>query len=215
MIAAFFDMDHTLLRCNTGSKWIGFLRRRREISFPHLLRAMGWVAQYKLSILDMESVTARVTAEMMGDSEQEMIDKCRIFAESEVLREIAPKAREAVARHRDQGHLLAILTSSTPYVTRILADHLGIQHLICTQLEVAEGKFVGRHVRPTCYGQGKVHWAESFASEHQIDLDRSYFYTDSFTDLPMLERVGERRVINPDVRLRRHATQVGWSVEIW
>ncbi len=213
--AAFFDMDRTLLRCNSGTMWIQWLRRRGEISRYRQLRALGWIAQYKLSILDMEAVTARVIAEMAGDSEDEMRDKCLAFTETVVLPSVAPKARAALDRHRREGHVVAILSTSTPYVTEPLARHLGIEHVLCTRLGVRDGKFDGTHVRPACYGAGKRYWAEQFARAHEIDLSQSYFYTDSYTDLPMLEAVGIAKVINPDARLKRHARRVGWEVDEW
>jgi phosphoserine phosphatase len=77
------------------------------------------------------------------------------------------------------------------------------------------GRFTGVYVRPACYGAGKVTRAESFAVEHGIDLRQSYFYSDSYSDLPMLERVGQPRVVNPDPRLRRAAQRRGWSAESW
>jgi len=215
MIAAFFDMDRTLLHCNTGSRWIRFLRRRGEISTWRALQAMGWIAQYKLAVLDMEAVTAKVIAGLRGEVEQEMIDKCLEFTRREVLPEVAPAGRSTIDWHRERGHLIAILSSSTPYVTEPLAEHLGIEHVLCTRLSVSGGRFDGTHVKPACYGVGKVVWAEGFAAQHGIALDQSYFYTDSYSDLPMLERVGERRVINPDTRLRRHARRAGWRVETW
>ena len=67
-------------------------------------------------------------------------------------------------------------------------------------------------MRPVCYGAGKTYWAERFAAAEGLDLARSYFYTDSITDLPVLERVGEPRVVNPDPRLRRAAMRRGWPV---
>jgi HAD superfamily hydrolase (TIGR01490 family) len=214
--AAFFDMDRTLLRCNSGTLWIKYLRRRGEISRLKMLQAMGWVAQYKLAILDMEAVTGRVTATMAGEPEREIVDKCLSFTENEILPHVAPAARERIAWHRAQGHMIAILSSSTPYVTEPLARHLEIPHVLCTRLHVdGGGRFVGTHVKPACYGAGKVHWAEEFARREGVDLDASFFYTDSFSDLPMLERVGVRRVINPDTRLKRHARRVGWPVEEW
>jgi phosphoserine phosphatase len=63
-----------------------------------------------------------------------------------------------------------------------------------------------------CYGRGKAYWAERFAAEHGVDLTRSYFYTDSITDLPVLDRVGHPRVVHPDPRLRRLAQRRGWQV---
>jgi phosphoserine phosphatase len=64
-------------------------------------------------------------------------------------------------------------------------------------------------------GPGKVHWAEALGDRRQIDLAQSWFYTDSYTDLPMLERVGHRVVVNPDPRLKRAARRRGWPIENW
>ena len=214
-VAAFFDMDRTLLRCNTGSEWIRFLRRRGEISTWKTLRAVSWIVRYKLSILDLEAVTRVAIADVAGDPESEMIEKARRFFDAEVVHTVAPRAHEALAWHRREGHLVAILSSSTPYVTEPLARHLGIDHVLCTRLHVDGGRFVGTHQAPACAGLGKVHWAERFATQHEVDLAASWFYTDSYTDLPMLDRVGKRKVINPDARLLRHARRVGWEVEAW
>jgi HAD superfamily hydrolase (TIGR01490 family) len=214
-IGAFFDMDRTLLRCNTGTLWIRFLRRRGEISTWKTLRAMSWIARYKLSLLDMEAVVRVATRDVTGDIEHEMIDKARIFFDSEVVHTVAPKAREALEFHRKEGHELAILSTSTPYVAEPLARYLGIDHVLCTRLTITDGKFTGTHIAPACAGPGKVVWAERFAKERGVDLDASWFYTDSYSDLPMLKRVGVKMVINPDFRLRRHARRAGWRMEEW
>jgi HAD superfamily hydrolase (TIGR01490 family) len=214
-IGAFFDMDRTLLRCNTGTRWIQYLRRRGEISPWKALRALSWIARYKFSIIDMEQIATITVADMKGDEEAAIIAKTRRWLEDEILEEVAPRAREALAFHQREGHVTAILSMSTRYVTEPLAAHLGIQHVICTRLDIEEGRFVGTHVKPACYGEGKVHWAERFAHDAGVDLDASWFYTDSFSDLPMLQRVGVRRVVNPDSRLKRHALRAGWPIEEW
>ena len=213
--AAFFDMDRTLLRCNTGTRWLQYLRKRGEISLWNALRAATWLARYKLSLLDMEAVTAIAVADLKGSPEREIIEKAGKWLKEEILAEVAPLAREAVAWHRAQGHVLVILSTSTPYVAEPLAAHLGIDHVLCTRFVVEDGNFSGVHVAPACYGHGKVHWAERFAEEHGIDVAASWFYTDSYSDLPMLVRVGVPKVVNPDARLRRHASKQGWSIELW
>jgi HAD superfamily hydrolase (TIGR01490 family) len=216
-VAAFFDMDRTLLRCNTGERWVRFLRRRGEIQLYEMIRAFSWLAQYKLAVLDMPRVTARVVAQMAGDLEDEMIAKCEEWVATEILAEVAPSARTAIAHHRASGHEVTILSTSTPYITQPLARALGMDpaKVLCTRLRVEAGRFTGHVIEPVCYGLGKVHWAERFAADHGVDLDASWFYTDSFSDLPMLQRVGQRVVVNPDPRLRRHARRVGWPVEEW
>jgi HAD superfamily hydrolase (TIGR01490 family) len=214
-VAAFFDMDRTLLRCNTGTQWIKFLRRRGEISTWKALRAMAWIARYKLSIIDMEAVTGLAVADLAGDLEADMLEKARAFFAEEVLGEIAPKGLDALSFHRREGHLVALLTGSTPYVAELLARHLGIEHVLCTRLSVEGGRFTGRHIAPACAGDGKVVWADRFARERDVDLAASWFYTDSYSDLPMLRRVGVPRIVNPDTRLRRHAARAGWPTEEW
>lgn len=215
MTAAFFDMDGTLLRANTGALWIRWLYARGELGLVQAVRALAWVAQYKVAALDMEAVTRKVTASMRGQSEQELRAKSLDFFRVRVVPLIAARGLDALAFHRREGHSVAILSSSTPYLTQPLAEHLGIEHVLCTRLEVHQGHFLGTYVQPACYGDGKVHWAESFALERGIDLASSYFYTDSYSDLPMLKRVGAKRVVNPDRRLGRHARQLGWPVEEW
>ncbi|MGD8627079.1 MAG: haloacid dehalogenase-like hydrolase, partial [Anaerolineae bacterium] len=76
----------------------------------------------------------------------------------------------------------------------------------------ADGRLTGEIEPPPCYGQGKVVWAERFAREHAVDLSASYFYTDSISDLPLLERVGQPVAVNPDPRLRRLARARGWQI---
>lgn len=213
--AAFFDMDNTLLRCNSGRRWISYLRRRGEMTRREMVRALSWLARYKFTSLDFESVTKRLVAAMAGDDEAELAEKCRLWVHAEILSEIHASARECIARHRKEGHLCIILSSSPPYVTEPVAEALSLDGVLCTRLEVKNGKFTGQIRPPACYGAGKVHWAEQFAAEKKVDLESSWFYTDSYSDLPMLKRVGQRVAINPDPRLRRYARRVHWKIERW
>jgi HAD superfamily hydrolase (TIGR01490 family) len=214
-IGAFFDVDRTLVACNTGRLFLRDLRRRGEISFLRALQAVGWMAKYHLSLIDLQVVAARVAEQMRGWSEREFAERCRRWVEDEVLALLLPSALRKIERHRAEGHVLAILSSSPTYVTRPIAETLGIDEVLSTQFEVAAGQFTGRLVGPACVGRGKVHWAEDMGARRELDLDGSWFYTDSYTDMPMLERVGHQVVVNPDPRLRLTARRRGWPVEDW
>ena len=214
-IGAFFDVDRTLVSCNTGRLFLRDLRRRGEISFLRALRALGWMAKYHLSLIDLQHVAVRLAAQMEGKLEREFADRCRSWVEKEVLPLVVPGARGEIEKHRAEGHVLAILSTSPTYVTRPLAEALGIEEVVSTQFEVADGHFTGRLIGPACVGQGKVHWAEDLGARREVDLGASWFYTDSYTDMPMLERVGNRVVVNPDPRLRRTAKRRGWPVQNW
>jgi len=214
-VCAFFDVDRTLVSCNTGRLFLRDLRRRGEISFFRALRALGWMAKYHLSLIDLQWVAARVASQMAGWTERDFEERCRRWVEDDVLPLVVPGAHSRIARHRAEGHVLAILSSSPTYVTRPIAEALGIEEVMSTQFEVTEGLFTGRLIGPACVGPGKVHWAEDLVARRQLDLAQSWFYTDSYTDLPMLERVGNQVVVNPDPRLKRTARRRGWPVQDW
>ncbi len=214
MQAAFFDMDNTLLRVETGMSWVRFLYKRGELPPRMVAKAIYWSTLYKLAILDMDAVFTRLTADLRGDSEAEMIAKCEIWYRDHVAPEVAPAARVAIAHHRQAGHLIVLATGSTQYAARPVARGVGIDHVLSSQLEVSAGAFTGRPAA-LCFGKHKVTLAEQWAAEHGVDLRASYFYSDSYNDLPMLQRVGTAIAVNPDARLRRHARRNGWATASW
>ncbi len=214
MIAAFFDMDRTVLTIDTAMSWMKFLRARGEIGRGEFARAIWWTALYRMAVLDMETVASRLVAEMKGDPEAEMLAKCEVWHREHVDGTIAPAARRAIERHRERGDEIVLLTSSTQYATEPVARALGIEHVLCSRLEVAGGRFTGK-LQTICYGPHKVRHAEALAAERGLDLDHIWFYSDSYTDLPMLSRVGVAVAVNPDARLERHARRARWQVEHW
>lgn len=212
--AAFFDMDNTLLRIETGMSWVRFLYKRGELSPRMVAKAIYWQALYKLALLDMDTVFTKLVLGMRGDSEAEMIAKCDIWYREHVAPEVAPAARAAIEHHRQAGHLIVLATGSTQYAARPVARDLGIDHVLSSELEVERGVFTGRPAA-FCFGQHKVALAERWAERHGVDLAESYFYSDSYNDLPMLERVGTAIAVNADARLRRHARRYGWALPRW
>jgi len=212
--AAFFDMDNTLLRVETGMSWVRFLRQRGELPTRMLAKAIYWQALYKLAVLDLDTVFEKLVQDLRGDSEAEMIAKCDIWYRAHVAPEVAPAARVAVEHHRRAGHLVVLATGSTQYAARPVARGLGIEHVLSSELEVDGGVFTGR-AAALCFGRHKVTLAERWAERHGVDLAASYFYSDSYHDLPMLERVGTAIAVNADTRLLRHARRRGWPAPRW
>lgn len=213
-VAAFFDMDNTLLSVDSGMSWTRFLYRRGELPTAMVAKALYWSTLYKLAVLDMESVFTRLCMDLRGDSEAEMIEKCAIWYRQDVAPHIAPAGRVAIEHHRQAGHAVVLATGSTIYAATPVARGVGIEHVLSTTLEVDGGAFTGRP-SALCFGHHKVVLAERWAARHGIELARSYFYSDSFNDLPMLARVGHPIAVNPDARLRRHARRRGWPVQRW
>jgi HAD superfamily hydrolase (TIGR01490 family) len=212
--AAFFDMDNTLLNVGTGMSWVRFLRRRGEITNRLVAKAVYWSTLYKLAVLDMEDVFTKMTADLEGDSEQEMLDKAEIWYRDHLIQEVALAGRVAIEAHRAAGHHVVLATGSTQYAARPVAKGVGIEHVLSSVLEAKDGTFTGK-ASALCFGTHKVRLVEDWAAANSVDLARSWFYSDSYNDLPLLERVGIPIAVNPDARLLRHARQRRWSVRYW
>ncbi|WP_428262569.1 HAD family hydrolase [Haliangium sp.] len=212
--AAFFDLDRTVLRIDSGTSWMRFLYRRGEISTAEMARVLYWGLLYRVALLDMESLAERLVADMAGDREADLVDKSRVWHAADLAHQVAPAARGAIATHRRQGDLVVLLTGSTQYAAEAIGRGLGVEHTLCSRIQVEAGVFTGR-LDQLCFGHHKVVVAERFAERHRVDLTRSFFYSDSYNDLPMLRRVGVPVAVNPDGRLRRHARRAGWRIERW
>lgn len=213
--AAFFDLDGTLLTVNSGRLWMQRERRVGRLGLVQMGQAVFYLIAYRFGVLGMEEAMTWALASIRGLPEDDVRRWTEEWFVQEVVQFVAPGGLDALASHRAQGHPLVLLTSSSPYESRIACAHLGLDDFLCTRYEVADGVFTGQLVRPACFGAGKVTAAEAFAAARGIDLDRSFFYTDSITDRPMLERVGSPCVVNPDPRLRRLARAKGWPVRDW
>jgi HAD superfamily hydrolase (TIGR01490 family) len=214
--AALFDMDRTLVRRETASLYVRYQREIGEAGWRDALRVSWWVAQYTLGIIDAPDVASRAIRSHAGMPETVLAARCDDLFRRYVEIHVCDRGREAVIKHRAQGEVVAIVTGASPYAARPLARRLGIDHVIASELEVGpDGCFTGRYVDPLCYGAGKIVRTERLAQALGFDLRESTFYSDSFTDLPLLEHVREPVIINPDPRLGRIAKKRGWRIEQW
>jgi HAD superfamily hydrolase (TIGR01490 family) len=215
-VAALFDMDKTLLDATSGLLYVRYQYRNGLMSRRQLAWATWWNLLGRLGVLDMQKLIPKLLADAAGDDELEMRRQCDLWFDQDVLPHLTERGRQRVADHQAQGHSVAIVSGSTQYAVGPLTAHLGIPgQYVCTHLESKKGVLTGRVVEPVCYGPGKVVWAERFAAEHGVDLAASYFYTDSITDLPLLEGVGHPVAVNPDPRLKRLARRRGWPIEMF
>jgi phosphoserine phosphatase len=130
-----------------------------------------------------------------------------------ILPRVFPQMLDEVYAHQDAGRPTFIVSAAGNGVVESLAHVLGMEGGIGTRYEVdAEGNYTGRFEGPFVYGPGKVEAMQAFAAEHGIDLDVSYAYSDSLSDLPMLRAVGNPVAVNPDPPLAEIARGEGWQV---
>jgi HAD superfamily hydrolase (TIGR01490 family) len=209
---AFFDVDKTILAENSGTLYLRALYDRGEVDWKTLLTNLGSYLQYKLNLLDLDRWTKNTMAQFKGRSERALTREANRWFHDYVIPTIYPEAVALVRLHASQGHVVALVSGATKFVLKPLAEHLGVKHVMHTHLEVQDGRFTGRVIDPICFGEGKIYWLQQLIEREGIDLARSYFYTDSITDLPLLDLVGHPQIVNPDPLLYREATRRRWPV---
>jgi HAD superfamily hydrolase (TIGR01490 family) len=212
--AAFFDLDKTLMAGSSGMPFArvamrhGIVSRRQLASWgvEHLrYRLRGTTDARTNDVL-------RQAQELLTGVSARDVERMNPEVMAAVLPRIYPQMLDEVHAHQDAGRATFIVSAAGNGVVEPLAAVLGMDGGIGTRYEVdGEGAFTGRFDGPFVYGPGKVEAMRAFAAEHGIDLGDSYAYSDSLSDLPMLEAVGHPVVVNPDPALAAIAKREGWQ----
>lgn len=212
--AAFFDLDKTVI---AKSSTLAFSRpffRNGLINRRAVLK--GAYAQFVFAASgadadQVERMRSHLTALCTGWDVQQV----RAVVE-ETLHDIVDplvyaEATELVADHAKEGRDVVIVSASGAEIVTPIADMIGATHSVGTRMVESDGKYTGE-IEFYCYGDNKATAMKELAATHGYDLAASYAYSDSITDLPMLEAVGHPTVVNPDRGLRTLATERGWPV---
>jgi len=214
--AAFFDLDDTIIiGTNSMMLYIKYLVKRKEMPRWALAKGVVYSALHKLNLLNIEKLLDNFIAPYKGRDNQEVWDMSLEWFKSLAQPLLAQEALKRIRWHQKQGHTTILLSSASQYVCLPVKDYMGLNHSINSIVEVKDGILTGQFLKPLCYQEGKVYHTKKFVQQHNIDLTQSYFYTDSITDLPMLEKVGNPIVINPDPLLKREALKRNWPIEHW
>jgi putative phosphoserine phosphatase/1-acylglycerol-3-phosphate O-acyltransferase len=211
-IGALFDLDQTLL---AGFSATSFVRERfvtGRMSPQELGTTFYGALSFALGRTGFSALMSATTAAYRGLAESMLEEVGEEVFVKHLAKQIYPESRAIVEAHQEAGHTVAIISSATRYQAEPLARDMGIEHVLCTELEVKEGVFTGDVIRPTCYGEGKAIAGRGLAARVGLDLDESYFYTDSHEDLPLLEAVGRPRPLNPNRQLAQIAKERQWPV---
>lgn len=211
-IGALFDLDQTLL---AGFSATSFVRERfvtGRMSPQELGTTFYGALSFALGRTGFSALMSATTAAYRGLAESMLEEVGEEVFVKHLAKQIYPESRALVEAHQEAGHTVAIVTSATRYQAEPLARDMGIEHVLCTQLEVEEGIFTGDVVRPTCYGEGKAIAARDLAARIGFDLGDSFFYTDSHEDLALLDVVGRPRPLNPNRQLAQIAKERQWPV---
>ena len=213
---ALFDLDHTLLPIDSDYEWARFLIRLGAVDGEEYERRNDlFFDQYHAGTLDIHEFLAFQLAPLAAHPRSQLEAWRRRFMDEVIAPAIRPAARALVDGHRERGDLCAIVTATNEFVTAPIARAFGVEHLIATGVEENAGHYTGRPRGTPSFREGKVRrtdeWLASFG-HHWNGFARSYFYSDSVNDVPLLERVTDPVATNPDPQLAALARERGWPV---
>ncbi len=213
---AFFDVDKTLLAVNSARLWAHRELRTGRLSIRNAIRAAIWTTLYEMGFARIEAVIEDAVNTLSGQDEKELMERVTQFFQEEIASTFRPGAKTTITRHRDAGDKVALLTSTSSYLAEQIQTAVGADHYLSNEFETDEdGRFTGAPIKPLCYGPGKLVYAKRLASKLHIPMSHCHFYTDSYSDLPVMENVGFPVAVHPDPRLKRAAQKRGWPIERW
>lgn len=211
-IGAFFDLDRTLIKNFSAKNFFQTRLFSGKMSGRELVAQFGGVLVYAIGDGNFAGLAAVGAQGVKGVKEEVFIEVGEEVYYKYLAEEIYPESRALVNAHLAKGHTVAIISAATPYQVKPIARDLKIDHIMCTHMEVVNGQFTGNIIEPACWGEGKSHAALELAKKHDLDLQKSYFYTDSAADAPLLEIVGNPRPVNPDTKLSALAFKNNWPI---
>jgi HAD superfamily hydrolase (TIGR01490 family) len=214
-IAAVFDVDDSLLDGNAGTLFSWYLYSEK-IMLPEIRarvpRMIYEYARRRLSERDMVELGSRCQAGLWADDLRGHAHAC---FERHLRRRITAGAVRQIRKHLLSGHLVVIASGSPQFIIDEVGRHLRVHEAIGTRTRIVGGKATDEILPPVVFQDGKRAAVERLAERYDLDLARSWLYSDSAADVPLFERVGNPVVVNPKDAFRPVAVQRGWQILEW
>lgn len=212
--AAFFDLDRTLMAGSSAYHFGRAVYKAGRLSRRQLARDALNQIRFRLRGSTDEAVNALFDRIMEGIKGRHVRDLARLVPDTlaGILPRIYPQMLDVVREHQNAGRPCYIVSAASQEMVEMLAHVLAMEGGIGTRSEVRDGVYTGRLAGPFAYGEGKVAALREFAAAEQVDLSQSWAYSDSASDLPMLQAVGHPVAVNPDAELGEVARREGWEI---
>lgn len=213
-VIAFFDVDNTLLR-GASIYHLGQGAFRRGLLTGRDLLVFGWQQLRFIAVGEnknhLASVRERALELAGGHTEAEMFDLADEVYDSYIKPKLWPETVALAHEHLARGHQVWLITATPLAIATVIADRLGLSGALGTEIEAVDGVLTGRLVGHILHGERKAIAARELAKRLDADLADCWAYSDSRNDIPLLNLVGNRVVVNPDTSLARYAKARGWA----
>ena len=214
---ALFDLDHTLIPVDSDLCWTNFLIDKGVIEKENTRVNENFFTQYNEGCLDIFEFLSFQLKPLCTIPRSQLNSLREEFINKSIRPIITPEAKGVVNYHLNNGDLCAIVTATNEFITEPISEIFKIPTLIATKLETSSsGSFTGKADGIPNFREGKVTRVLQWLATKNLDLDsfnKSFFYSDSINDLPLLSRVTNPIAMNPDKKLHTHALSAGWKIK--
>jgi HAD superfamily hydrolase (TIGR01490 family) len=220
MNLALFDLDHTLIPTDSDHEWGRFMVKLGIVDAEKFaLQNDAFYADYKAGALDIHAYLDAQLTPLARHSRAQLDDWHAQFMREVIMPAIQPAALDLVRQHQAAGDLCCLVTATNAFITAPIGQAFGIDALIACDVEtvgnIPNGELTGRPQGTPSYREGKIVRTEAWLAsmgKNLGDFERSFFYSDSHNDIPLLEKVTDPIATNPDDTLRAHAQARGWRI---
>jgi HAD superfamily hydrolase (TIGR01490 family) len=211
---ALFDLDNTILAGDSDYNWSRFLIQEGYLDGAiHAEKNEKFYADYKDGTLDIFAFVEFQFKPLARNPRSVLNQLLKKYVEEVIKPMITDKARALVKGHQEAGDLIIVITATNSFITKPIAALFGIENLIGTDPEEKEGEFTGKVLGLPSFKEGKVTRLEAWLKSKNLSLasfEKSYFYSDSHNDLPLMEKVTHPVAVDSDDILSEYATSKGW-----
>jgi HAD superfamily hydrolase (TIGR01490 family) len=211
---ALFDLDNTILAGDSDYNWSRFLIQEGYLDGAiHAEKNEKFYADYKAGTLDIYAFVEFQFKPLARNPRNILNQLLKKYVEEVIKPMITEKAYALVRKHREEGDLLIVITATNSFITKPIAALFGIENLIGTDPEEKEGEFTGKVSGLPSFKEGKVTRLEAWLKNKNLslaDFKKSYFYSDSHNDLPLMQKVTHPVAVDSDDILTEYANSKGW-----
>ena len=211
MSLAIFDLDYTLVEGDCESLWCQFLLEQGLVDTAFVNRIIEYYVEYENGRADFRAYETYMM-ESMAVMDAAALTRLRAVFLERLRFRLRPYVVRWLNWHRSQGNRVLMITATNAFLARPIAELLRVKELICTEVELREGRPTGSVLGTIPYREGKVALLDAWLSLRGQTLQDSWGYSDSYNDLPLLQRVHNPVAVTPDSSLYSHAVEHGWNI---
>lgn len=212
---ALFDLDRTIFTVNSSNYLVWHAFKKRLISISDLMKGIYLAFLYKAGWRETNRILNEMAAWIKGMTEKDLTKIAERIIESHLLEKIRPEIYHEIEKHQKKGAKVVILSAALPVLCQPIARHLKIHDVICTEMEVADGRYTGKSLGIICFAEEKLNRLLEYCNIHNFGLDDAYYYADSISDVHVLSAVAHPVCIDPDRKLRKAAKKNNWLIPDW